>query len=85
MKTVFIKKDSFENNSFRVSYFEKDAVQEFKVYKTNPQTYKIEEEVNKETYNKLLFCHRLEFTNNANELDSYIEEMRQYWENRINS
>jgi hypothetical protein len=68
-----------------VNYFEKDAVREFKRPQWNEETKKMETITVQEIYDKLLFCQRLEWQDNEDELDSYIEEVRSYWENRINS
>lgn len=85
MKTVIAIKDSYQNNSFRVTYFEENAKQIIKTLTVNEDTGIVEEIDREEIYNKHLFCQRLEWVNEENELDSYIEEVRQYWENRINT
>jgi hypothetical protein len=85
MKQVYTTKDAYQDNSVRVNYFEKDAVREFKRPQWNEETKKMETITVQEIYDKLLFCQRLEWQDNEDELDSYIEEVRSYWENRINS
>lgn len=85
MKTVFITKDAYENSTVRVNYFEKDCVKTYNDFEINEETEELTTIIRELLYNKLLFCQRLEWVNNEDELDSYIEEVRQYWENRINT
>ena len=85
MKTVYYTKDTYQNNTFRISYFEKDAIKKNIVFNYNEETNEIVQEIEENYYDNLLFCQRLEWTTNENELNSYIEEVRQYWENRINT
>lgn len=85
MKTIFVTKDAYENNTVRINYFQKDCIKTYNEFEINEE---IEEQtivVKELLYDKLIFCQRLEWLDNENELDSYIEEVRLYWENRINS
>ena len=85
MKTVYYTKDAYQNNSFRVNYFEKDAIKKINAFEIDEETQEIIQVQKEEPYDKLLFCQRLEWNIEENELDNYIEEVRQYWENRINT
>jgi len=85
MKQVFYIKDSYKDNSVRVSYFEKDAIKSVKYVQSNDETGEIETVLKEKKYDKHLFCQRLEWEQQETELDSYIEEVRVYWEERINS
>jgi len=85
MKQVFFIKDCYNNNTFRVTYYEKNAIKEIKILQANSETGEIETILEKQKYDKHLFCQRLEWEQNEQELDSYIEEMKAYWEGRINS
>jgi len=84
MKTVYYIKDSYQNNSFRVSYYEKNSIKKNISFDYNEKTGDVIQTIKEVLYDKLVFCQRLEWSNNENELDSYIEEVRLYWENRIN-
>lgn len=85
MKTVYCTKDNYQGNSFKISYFEKDAIKKNIVFDYNEETGETIQKVEEQYYDKLVFCQRLEWVDNETELDSYIEEVRQYWENRINT
>ena len=85
MKTVYYTKDAYQEKSFRVNYFEKNAIKTQIAFRLNEETQEIEQIFEEVFYDKLLFCQRLEWVNNETELDDYIEEVRQYWENRINT
>jgi len=85
MKTVYYTKDAYQNNSVRINYFEKDAIKKNITFEYNEETNETVQKTEENYYDKLLFCQRLEWSNNENELDSYIEEVRQYWEARINT
>jgi hypothetical protein len=85
MKHVFFIKGDYKDNSVRVSYFEKDAIKNVKHIQANNETGEIETILKEQKYDKHLFCQRLEWELQEEELDSYIEEVRVYWEERINS
>jgi hypothetical protein len=85
MKTVYYTKDCYQDNTVRVNYFEKDSVRQILISSENEETGQVDLVTQDEIYDKLLFCQRIEWLDNENELDSYIEEVRSYWENRINS
>jgi len=85
MKTVYYTKDAYQDNTFRVNYFEKDAIKKNIIFTIKDETGEVIQTLEESYYDKLLFCHRLEWTINENELDIYIEEVRIYWENRINT
>lgn len=85
MKTVYCIKDTHQNNTFRVSYFEKDTFKKIDSFEFDEETQEIIKITKQQYYDKLLFCQRLEWNINENELDDYIEEVRLYWENRINT
>lgn len=84
MKIIYYTKDSYKDNTVRVSYFEKDAQKYNFVLEFNEELQDFVQVKKEEYYDKLLFCQRLEWVNNENELDSYIDEVRLYWETRIN-
>ena len=85
MKTIYFTKDNYQNNSVRVSYFEKDAIKKNIDFLFNEETNTTEQIIKEQYYDKLLFCHRIEWIEEEIELDNYIQEVRQYWENRINT
>lgn len=85
MKTVYYTKDTYQNNTMRVNYFEKDAIKKNITFQYNEETELTEQVTEEQYWDRLLFCQRLEWVNDETELDSYIEEVRQYWENRINT
>lgn len=85
MKTVYCIKDTYQNNTFRVSYFENNVSRKIDTFKFDEETQEIINITKEQYYDKLLFCQRLEWNINENELDDYIEEVRLYWENRINT
>jgi hypothetical protein len=85
MKTVYFTKDCYQNNTVRVNYFGKNSTRQIEVPIINEETGECTLKLQDEIYDKLLFCQRLEWVNEENEFDQYIEEVRQYWENRINS
>jgi hypothetical protein len=84
MKTVTVIKDAYIDNSVRVNYFDKNATRKEKKIKNlttfvptvsgeeYPDLNDILEEV-EVTYDKLLFCVRLKWTNEESELDEQIE------------
>ncbi len=85
MKQVYFNKDNYKDNTVKVSYFERDALRTTKVLEVDEETGKIQTVLKEQKYNKHLFCQRLEWAQDERELDDYIEEMRVYWEGRINS
>jgi hypothetical protein len=85
MKTVYYIKDTFLNKTFRVTYFQKNAIKNNINFQYNEETGENIQVIEESYYDKLLFCQRLEWETNEVELDTYIEEVRQYWENRINT
>lgn len=85
MKTVYYTKDAYQNNTMRVNYFEKDAIKRNITFQYNEETELTEQVIEEQYWNCLLFCQRLEWVNDETELDDYIEEVRLYWENRINT
>jgi hypothetical protein len=85
MKQVYTIKDTYQDNSVRVNYFEKDVVREFKRTQWNEETKKIETITVQEIYDNLLFCERLFWETNESELDVSIENTRSAWEERINN
>jgi hypothetical protein len=95
MKTVTIIKDAYIDNSFRVSYFDKNATKKesrlrdisslmFSLSGEFPKSEEMYEEV-EVTYEDLLFCERLKWVNEENELDEQIEAKRLSFEKKINS
>jgi len=85
MKTVSIKKDDYSKNTVRVSVLENNATTEVKTRIYNELTKKVETKIELIPFENLLYCVRLEWNNNENELDVYINELKQYWEIQINS
>jgi len=85
MKQVYTIKDSYQDNSVRVNYFEKDARRTYKIPKFNEETLQIDQETIEEYYDNLLFCERLFWNTNEIELEEQIENTRQYWEEKINT
>jgi hypothetical protein len=85
MKIVYVIKDTFENKTFRVKYFQKDCIRVYNELKIDKETGEQTAFKKELLYDKLLFCQRLEWIDNEHELNNYIEEVRQYWENRINT
>jgi len=85
MKTVYYTKDAYQSNSLRVNYFEKNAIKKINTFELNDETQETVSVIKEQYYDKLLFCQRLEWNIEEKELENYIEEVRQYWENRINT
>lgn len=95
MKTVTVIKDAYIDNSVRVNYFDKNATRKEKKIKNltafvptvsgeeYPDLNDILEEV-EVTYENLLFCERLKWTNEESELDEQIEAKRLEFENGLN-
>ena len=85
MKTVYITKDSYKDNTVRVNYFEKDAIHLYIETQINEETFQQEIITKEHIHDKLLFCERLEWVENENELNDAIEQTRKTWEDRINT
>lgn len=85
MKIIIITKDQYLDNSVRVNIFEKDAIRKYKIRKYNKETKKEENVIETTTFDNLLYCTRLSWNINENELDEQIEQLKQVWEKRINS
>jgi hypothetical protein len=85
MKTVYITKDSYQDNTVRVNFFEKNATKENTKPVINEKTGIINIIKIKEIYDKLLHCKRYEWVEDEQEIDEQIELERLSWENRINS
>lgn len=79
MKTVTVTKDAYIGKSVRVNYFDENAKRKEERLRedlsfTDKNEYVYEEvEV---TYTELLFCERLEWTNDESELNAQIETKR---------
>jgi len=81
MKTVTVTKDAYIGNSVRVNYFDENAKrkeerlrEDFSFTDTDKNEYAYEEiEI---IYTELLFCERLEWVNDENELNPQIETKR---------
>lgn len=80
MKNIFITKDAYIDNSVRINYFEKDSIRKIKIPQFNQEMKKIETIEREEIYNKLLFCERLSWIENESELDSVIQDKKEYLE-----
>lgn len=85
MKQVYTIKDAYRDNSVRISYMEKDAVNKFDYCEFNPETDSVDLKTGEEIYDNPLFSERLFWTIDEAELDVIIENTRQKWEERINS
>jgi hypothetical protein len=85
MKQVYTTKDAYRDNSVRVNYMEKDAVNKFDYCEFNPETQNSELKTGEEIYDNSLSSERLFWTTDEAELDVIIENTRQKWEERINS
>lgn len=85
MKTVYFIKDTYQDNTMRITYYEKDVVTTYEVLEIDEETGKLLKVVKEQVSDKHLFCERLKWEQDERELDSYIEEMKIYWEARINS
>ena len=94
MKTITITKDAYIDNSVRVNYFDKNATRKerrikpydtltFSVSGEFPKPEDMFEEI-EVTYENLLFCERLKWTNEESELDEQIENKRKEFENSLN-
>lgn len=84
MKIVYTTKDAYKNNTVRVNYFEKDAILLYDEAQINEKTLQQEIVTKEHIYDKLLFCERLEWAENENELNDVIEQTRKSWEDRVN-
>jgi hypothetical protein len=82
MKNIFITKDSYINNSFRVNYFQKDCIRKMKLPEFDQETKKLEIVEREETYDKLLFCERLTWNENESELEGVIQDKKTQLENK---
>jgi hypothetical protein len=85
MKTVFITKDAYVDNTVRVNYWEKDHVFKTKTFEFNEETNKPEQKEIERIDDYLLFCERLNWIVEESELDDQIESNRLTWENKINT
>jgi len=94
MKTVTITKDAYIDNSVRVNYFDKNAIRkERRIKQISSLMFSLSGELPKPedmfeeievTYENLLFCERLKWTNEEIELDEQIEAKRLELENGLN-
>lgn len=79
MKTVTVTKDAYIGNSVRVNYFDENAKRKEERLREDlsftDKTEYVYEEV-EVTYTELLFCERLEWINEENELNPQIETKR---------
>jgi len=82
MKNIFITKDSYIDNSVRVNYFQKDFIKKMKFPQFNQEKKKLEILEREETYDKLLFCERLTWSENESELESVIQDKKIQLENQ---
>jgi len=85
MKNVIIQKDQYIDNSVRVNYYEKDFSFKRKKLIIDDETEELLENEVTLTKNRLLFCERLVWIDNEQELDNLIEQHRKEWELKINS
>ena len=76
MKNIFTTKDSYIDNSVRVNYFQKDFIKKMKFPQFNQEKKKLEILEREETYDKLLFCERLTWSENESELESVIQDKK---------
>jgi hypothetical protein len=95
MKTVTITKDAYIDNSVRVNYFDKNAIKKelrmkdisslvFSLSGELPKPENMFEEV-EVTYENLLFCERLKWTNEESELSEQIDNKRLDLQNNLNA